>query len=80
MGCACSPALVITRHHRRYRRWRRRMLAQEPLCRACKANGLTVAAEELHHEIPVGLLGALMDPANVIPLCRDSHEEEHIHP
>ena len=59
--------------HRRYRRFRAGVLEREPLCRLCAASGMTVAASELDHIVPRSKGGALMDHANVQPLCAECH-------
>ena len=57
----------------RYRRWRAHKLAAAPLCAHCAAEGLTVAATELDHIVPLAHGGELMDEANVQPLCEAHH-------
>ena len=57
----------------RYRRWRAQKLAAAPLCVHCAAEGLTVAATELDHIVPLAHGGELMDEANVQPLCEAHH-------
>ena len=59
---------------RRWRRLRRSILAGEPLCRRCSAEGRTRAAEEVDHVVPIGRGGAAWDPDNLQPLCRACHE------
>ena len=59
----------------RYRRWRLRYLADNPLCSLCLERGRTVEATELdHHPTPRSQGGALMDRSNVRALCRPCHE------
>lgn len=59
---------------RAYRAWRARYLARHPLCAGCAREGLTVAAVELDHVVPLVKGGALMDERNVQGLCRECHE------
>ena len=59
--------------HRRYRRFRRRMLRGNPLCALCLAEGRTVPATELDHIVPRHRGGQTMDKNNVQPLCADHH-------
>ena len=54
-------------------RFRREFLRGEPLCRACAAEGLSVAADELDHVVPLHRGGGMWDRENVQPLCRDCH-------
>ena len=64
-----------TRSTRRYRKWRLRVLSQEPLCRPCGKAGFTVAAEELDHIVPLSVAPeGLWDKAAVQPICRPCHE------
>ena len=57
-----------------YQRWRRAYLERNPLCVLCKAQGRTVAADEVdHYPVPRSKGGALMDEGNVRPLCREHH-------
>ena len=49
------------------------------LCSACRENGLTVEARIVHHVKPVREGGAIWDPENLTPLCKDCHEQEHAH-
>lgn len=56
-------------------RQRERRLRAEPLCRHCKAQGVTRAAEVIDHIIPLAH-GGTDDDANTQPLCRSCHEEK----
>ncbi len=60
--------------HRRYRRFRRRVLAEQPLCCQCEAEGRTVPATELDHIVPRYKGGEIMARDNVQPLCSEHHE------
>ena len=51
---------------------RRRRLQAEPLCRDCKAKGITTAATEVDHIVPLALGGSDVDD-NCRPLCRECH-------
>ena len=62
---------------RSYRAWRAAILSTRPLCVSCAADGLTVAATELHHVTPLHEGGPLMDEANVEGLCGDCHTARH---
>ena len=60
-----------------YRALRRMVLAAEPLCRICAANGFTVAAEELDHiERVVDRPDLAFAVSNFQPLCRPCHEKK----
>ena len=62
----------------RYRKLRRRLLAAEPLCRLCAAEGRTVAAAELDHMEPVAQRPDLAwEPRNLRPLCKEHHLARH---
>ena len=71
----------MNRCHRRYRRWRRVVLAERGgLCERCAARGLYVAAQDLHHLEPLAVGGPLMDRGNVAALCRSCHLAAHAPP
>ena len=58
----------------RYRKWRRRILAEEPLCRPCQKAGFTVVATELDHIVPVSEAAErFWDETNVQPICQRCH-------
>ena len=66
------------RRGRTYRKWRRRILAGEPLCRPCRERGYTVAAMELDHLVPVEQAPErFWDEANVQPICVECHRARH---
>lgn len=52
--------------------WRERILAAEPLCRHCKAQGLTTVAQEVDHLVPLEQGGDYSD-GNAQPLCIRCH-------
>lgn len=58
---------------RRWQRLRMAVLGAEPLCRRCRADGLTVAAVQVDHVLPRHL-GGSDHPSNLQPLCLDCHE------
>ncbi len=63
----------ILRTHR-WRRFRRRVLAEEPLCRLCASRNRWIAAAELHHVQPLHKRPDLAFARdNVMPLCRPCH-------
>ena len=65
------------RSSRRYRTFRANILAEQPLCRTCEAEGRTVEAVELDHIIPVHQAPErVMDPDNVQPLCVECHSRK----
>ena len=66
-------------HNRLYgRRWRKlraAVLAAEPLCRYCKAQGRTTAATVVDHIRPhKGDVALFYDTANLQPLCKRCHD------
>ena len=64
---------------RRWRRLSRLIRSREPLCRACRKRGLTVAAECVDHIEPVHLRPDLAFATwNLQPLCRACHEEKTV--
>ena len=58
---------------RRGQNLRREHLAREPLCRPCKAEGVTTVATIVDHIIPLEM-GGTEDPGNKQSLC-DPHNE-----
>lgn len=68
----------------RWRRLRAQKLQASPFCEDCKAAGRYVAAEEVHHVIPVETAHTLPDmerlaysPLNLASLCKGCHRERH---
>jgi 5-methylcytosine-specific restriction enzyme A len=53
----------------RWQRIRKRQLAREPICRACKADGYIVQADQVDHIIPIANNGPVWSPANLQSLC-----------
>ena len=68
----------------RWKKLRNWYISQHPLCIDCLAEGRTTAAEHIHHCIPF-MSGntdnerwqLLLDPNNLVPLCKEHHEERH---
>ena len=56
--------------------WRERQLDRQPLCERCLERGLTVAAREVDHIVPLHLGGARYDDANAASLCAPCHAEK----
>jgi len=66
-------------YDRAWQRLRKWVLAGEPLCRFCKAADRLVAADELHHALPIKDRPDLrLDPGNLVPLCRSCHKREEL--
>jgi 5-methylcytosine-specific restriction protein A len=51
-------------------------LRREPYCRRCAEAGKTVEATEVDHIIPRSEGGSLTDPANLMSLCWDHHQDK----
>lgn len=59
---------------RDWQKVRATVLAEEPLCRACMAQGRVTEAVEVHHEQPVRERADLrLEQANCTPLCKPCH-------
>jgi 5-methylcytosine-specific restriction protein A len=59
-----------------WRRFRRMVLAERPLCADCERQGLIVPATELHHERPVRERPDLrLVESNVTGLCKPCHSK-----
>lgn len=57
-----------------WRRLRRIILANEPLCRYCAEVGVTTLAAHVDHIVPISQRPDLrLDPANLQPLCEYHH-------
>ena len=66
----------IARSDRKYQKWRRQVIAEQPLCTRCQSKGITAPTEELHHIEPFHERPDLvMDRDNVEPLCFDCHKD-----
>jgi hypothetical protein len=67
-------------NHRKWRRLRRRKLAESPLCEVCLAEGRVHPAEVIHHVVDHG--GSvtkffLVSLDGLQSLCREHHEKLH---
>lgn len=56
-----------------------------PLCADCAINGISRAAEHVHHRIPFSTgeteeekMRLLLDPDNLVSLCESCHKKRHI--
>lgn len=48
-------------------------------CQACRAHGIVVPAEEVHHIVPIDVeWDKRMDPSNLVCLCHKHHMEAHV--
>lgn len=87
MGSHRPARLVSHDHHARgtsdwrgydstWRKVRRMVLANEPLCRRCNQLGITKAADMVHHQVPVKAAPHLrLVMANLEPLCWSCHQK-----
>lgn len=60
-----------------WRKLRLLILAEEPLCRRCAAEGRTTAAEHVDHDVPLER-GGTNDRANLVPLCHPCHSRKTV--
>ena len=58
-----------------WRRLRRAILAERPLCEECLKLGRIVPATEVHHIVPLRL-GGTNDPSNLQALCKPCHSRK----
>lgn len=72
-GKARTRADLARNNSRAYRRARAAKLADEPLCRRCLREGRYTAADTVHHRHALSDGGDLLDPDNLVPLCRRCH-------
>lgn len=60
---------------RKLRAWH---IKRFPLCINCLGDGKIVAADEVHHKIPITVdPSRRLDPTNLISLCDPCHDAEH---
>jgi 5-methylcytosine-specific restriction protein A len=59
---------------RQHQKLRALLLAQEPLCRPCRAKGKVTAATIADHIVPLAKGGAAHDLANLQPVCAGCHD------
>ena len=60
------------RYGRTWKRIRDRYIKAHPLCEECQKNGRFVAAEEIHHILPLSR-GGDNDVSNLMSLCKSCH-------
>lgn len=61
---------------------RRAYLSEHPYCERCKAAGMIVPAEHVHHKVwlnrdNIGDPSVTLNPDNLESLCHDCHTREH---
>jgi 5-methylcytosine-specific restriction enzyme A len=62
----------------RWQKFRALIMAERVLCERCKAQGLVVVGEMVHHKIdPRDNPDLAFDPENVELLCRSCHSRHH---
>lgn len=71
-------------HNKQWKKLREWQITTYPLCHDCALNGRSVPAEHVHHIVPfssgtteIEKLQLLLDPDNVVSLCRECHEKRH---
>ena len=64
------------RYGRAWKRIRDRYVRKHPLCEQCLKEGRYVAAEEVHHIVPLSE-GGSNEEKNLMSLCRSCHEKIH---
>lgn len=60
-----------------WRKIRLAVLASEPLCRPCAAEGLTVEAVHVDHDVPLEA-GGTNDLSNLVPMCHSCHSRKTV--
>ena len=69
------PSAAARGYDGRWRKVRRIVLAEEPLCRSCKARGRVVLASEVDHIMPLSD-GGTEERENLQSLCKPCHSEK----
>lgn len=69
------PSAALRGYDRHWQRIRASVLAEAPLCLDCESRGLTVAAEEVDHVLPLAR-GGTHDRRNLRPLCKPCHSRK----
>ena len=71
-------------HNKQWKLLREWQITNYPLCYDCALNGRSRAATQVHHKIPFSTgtteeekLQLLLDPDNVVSLCRECHLKRH---
>lgn len=74
-------SIIGSRRWKNFRRW---YLSAHPLCEMCEAEGITRAAQVVHHVIPIqssrteeGMKRLAFDYDNLQALCEDCHRKVH---
>src|SRR4051812_16494229 len=63
------------RSSNRWQRLRRLYMAAHPLCERCLSLGITTAAEQVHHKVPLRIDPSLaFTESNLMSVCRPCHE------
>jgi len=57
-----------------WKKVRKLKLNRDPLCEQCAKDGVTKAANVVHHIKPLGEGGKRLDENNLMSLCRNCHE------
>ena len=70
--------LVAPTYDRQWRNVRLKVLADEPLCVDCKAEGKIRPAQEVHHIQTIAAAPHLrLARKNLVPLCCSCHDKRH---
>ena len=71
-------------HNKQWKLLREWQITNYPLCHCCALEGISRAAEHIHHRIPFAWfdneedrIKALTDETNLISVCRSCHEKIH---
>jgi 5-methylcytosine-specific restriction protein A len=66
-------------YDRRWRKYRRRFLDENPLCEECNREGCDIVATVVHHHREVSSRDdpLFWEPRNHAALCRECHERVH---
>ncbi|MEE3476859.1 MAG: HNH endonuclease signature motif containing protein [Candidatus Cryptobacteroides sp.] len=74
-------SIIGSRKWKNFRRW---YLSTHPLCEMCEAEGITRAAQVVHHVIPIqssktqeGMRRLAFDYSNLQSLCVECHRKVH---
>lgn len=79
-----NPYYIKMINSKQWKQLRLDKLKANPICEACKGNGLSTLATEVHHVVPVesvpresGMRHLMFSYSNLMSLCHSCHSDIH---